>query len=141
MNEIWSDPQRFLRQSWESHNAEGHAEQKANQINLDYLYNLISNVPKTANKKLLEELLTDVVKAMRDYAESMQNTSNYKDSEAGIMAPDQQQHRAHERLLDALKILARNCAKNGINDEWLDKIGTDREDIGLWAINEINKQH
>jgi|GEM_PF-1348639 hypothetical protein len=119
----------FLREKWIDVATGEHGEEigRANPS-----INRIADLVEGSQK--LEKQFEKVKKSILRYAEIMQRFLNTKSSYENIGAADQERRLAHEALISNLNILSRWCAEERIPNNWRERIGDSRTEIGEWAL-------
>jgi len=135
-NPIWSDPKQFIRDRWEEKAESEEKENLKTKLTFEDLFRIAGQAKKEEEKELLEELVADVLKSAQNYNKARERTKKLRDKEEEGVSSDKARKIAHERLLDALNILERNCRRLGVDSSWREKIGEEREKIGNWAVEE-----
>jgi len=129
-NPIWSNPSEFIRDHYRD---DRESEEAMKKLTFEDLFVIAESAKKEGDRELLRGLVFDVLSSAKNYNEARERTRKIRGGEEEITSSKIRKI-VHERLLDSLNILERNCERLGVNSSWRKKIGEERGEIGDWAV-------
>jgi len=133
-NPIWNDPREFIKDHYEEGKESEEVMKKPTFVDL---FELAEKAKKKEDEKLLRELVSDVLSAAKNYNKAREKTKEMSADEKGGVTSSEVRRISHERLLDSINILERNCKRLGVDSSWRERVGEDRKKIGDWAVEQV----
>lgn len=127
-----SDP--FLHESWEraaSEETEGASPEETSYATFETARQSVES------NQELKEMFKDVESSILRYGESV--TRFDRGQLEGITRKDMEnidgaRRSAHDSMIDQINALSRACAQAGLDNQWRNMVGSDRIQIGEWAL-------
>ncbi len=123
----------FIKELWEE---KARAERPKGESEFEKLRRLVEG-----NEKL-EKLFSEVIKAALRYCQTRDSLAllhiDIEDTKA-LEECDRMRRIAHNALIDSINILSRTCLQEGVSNKWREKLGTDRDIIGDWAVGLVGE--
>ena len=124
----------FTHESWERKDANEHEGEDTGGWEIS----VFEGIKKEAEQKPeLRELLLDLEDSILRYGESVvkfDRSLTESSTKEDYGYADQSRKIVHDSLLDKINILSRAFANEGLDNSWRNVVGSDRNQIGQWAL-------